>query len=125
MPPISLTDAAARQIRRVSGADGIVRLDLERGGCAGMEYRMTREDAPRHGDLVVEDGPARLAIAPRAEMFLIGTVIDYSEGLLESGFRFDNPNVASQCGCGESVGFATGGSQSAARINRSPHASPG
>ena len=105
--PLTLTDAAHDRIRCIAGPDGIVRLDLERGGCAGMEYRMTREDAPHDGDIVVEQGATRLAVAPRAQMFLLGTVIDHVEGVLESGFRFNNPNVASQCGCGESVSFAT------------------
>jgi len=44
-------------------------------------------------------------IAPTAQMFLFGTVIDYETGLLESGFRFRNPNVADACGCGESIKF--------------------
>jgi iron-sulfur cluster assembly protein len=44
-------------------------------------------------------------IAPMAQMFLFGTVIDYETTLLESGFRFRNPNVAEACGCGESIKF--------------------
>ena len=50
-------------------------------------------------------GEARIIIAPMAQMFLFGTVIDYEVGLLESGFKFRNPNVSESCGCGESVKF--------------------
>ena len=45
-------------------------------------------------------------VAPMAQMFLLGSVIDYEVSLLESGFRFNNPNVTEECGCGESIKFA-------------------
>ena len=48
---------------------------------------------------------ARVLIAPLAQMFLLGTEIDYEETMLESGFKFRNPNVVESCGCGESVKF--------------------
>jgi iron-sulfur cluster assembly protein len=57
-------------------------------------------------DEVVEQDGARVMIAPMAQMFLIGTVIDYETSLLESSFRFRNPNVVDACGCGESIKFA-------------------
>jgi iron-sulfur cluster assembly protein len=60
---------------------------------------------PGPGDEVVEQDGARVMIAPMAQMFLFGTEIDYETGLLESGFRFHNPNVAEACGCGESIKF--------------------
>ena len=49
---------------------------------------------------------ARVMIAPMAQMFLIGTEIDYETSMLEAGFKFRNPNVVDACGCGESVKFA-------------------
>ncbi|MEO1549915.1 MAG: iron-sulfur cluster assembly accessory protein, partial [Pseudomonadota bacterium] len=54
---------------------------------------------------VVEDGHARVLIAPMAQMFLFGTQIDYEVSLLEAGFKFNNPNVTEACGCGESIKF--------------------
>ncbi|WP_372804347.1 HesB/IscA family protein, partial [Paracoccus seriniphilus] len=54
---------------------------------------------------VIEQGEARVMIAPMAQMFLFGTEIDYQTDLLESGFKFRNPNVTDSCGCGESVRF--------------------
>jgi len=56
-------------------------------------------------ELVEQDG-AKVMIAPMAQMFLFGTEIDYETSLLESGFRFNNPNVVEACGCGESIKFA-------------------
>ena len=54
---------------------------------------------------MIEDGSARVLIAPMAQMFLFGTEIDYQTSLLESGFAFNNPNVSEACGCGESIKF--------------------
>jgi len=56
-------------------------------------------------DEVVEQDGARVMIAPMAQMFLFGTEIDYEVSLLESGFKFNNPNVSEACGCGESIKF--------------------
>ena len=106
--PVTITPAAERQIARLmasKSAQGL-RIGLKKGGCAGMEYTMELTDAARPGDEVVEQGEARVMIAPTAQMFLFGTEIDYETGLLESGFRFRNPNVTDSCGCGESVSLA-------------------
>ena len=84
-----------------------LRIGLKKGGCAGMEYTMELTAAAQPGDEVVEQGAARVLIAPTAQMFLFGTEIDYETGLLESGFKFRNPNVTESCGCGESIKFDT------------------
>ena len=107
-PPVTLTPAASAQITRLMQREGAAgfRIGVKKGGCAGMEYTMELADAARPGDEVVEQGEARVMIAPTAQMFLFGTEIDYETGLLESGFRFRNPNVTDSCGCGESVSFA-------------------
>ena len=62
-------------------------------------------DAPDQMDEVVEQDGARVMIAPMAQMFLFGTEIHYETSLLESGFKFRNPNVEDACGCGESIKF--------------------
>ena len=54
---------------------------------------------------IFEQDGARVMIAPMAQMFLFGTEIDYTSSLLESGFKFNNPNVVDACGCGESIKF--------------------
>ena len=105
--PVSITPAAERQIARLMAAQSAsgLRIGLKKGGCAGMEYTMELAQTPAPGDEVVEQGAARVLIAPTAQMFLFGTEIDYESGLLESGVKFRNPNVTDSCGCGESVSF--------------------
>ena len=104
---VTMTQAAAAQIARLMEKDGHrgLRIGVKKGGCAGMEYTMdyvTEQDP--HDEVVEQDG-ARVLIAPMAQMFLFGTEIDYETSLLESGFKFNNPNVTDACGCGESIAF--------------------
>lgn len=104
---VSLTPAAAAQIARLmaKGGKAGLRIGVKKGGCAGMEYTMDYVDAVDPHDEMVEQDGARVLIAPMAQMFLFGTEIDYRTSLLESGFVFNNPNVAEACGCGESIKF--------------------
>ncbi|KGJ04128.1 iron-sulfur cluster assembly protein [Paracoccus halophilus] len=106
--PVSITPAAERQIARLMASKSAagLRIGLKKGGCAGMEYTMELAETAQPGDEVVEQGEARVLIAPTAQMFLFGTEIDYETDLLESGFKFRNPNVTDACGCGESVSFS-------------------
>ena len=105
--PITVTPAAAKQIVRLMAkqdATGL-RIGVKKGGCAGMEYTMDYvAEAEKHDEVVEVEG-ARVLIAPMAQMFLFGTEIDYETSLLESGFKFRNPNVVDACGCGESIKF--------------------
>ncbi|NDW51897.1 iron-sulfur cluster assembly accessory protein [Aliiroseovarius sp. PrR006] len=105
--PITMTPAAEAQIARLMEKDGHkgLRIGVKKGGCAGMEYTMDYVDEVEPHDEVVEQGDARVMIAPMAQMFLFGTEIDYEVSLLESGFKFNNPNVTEACGCGESIKF--------------------
>ena len=104
---VTMTDAAASQIARLMAKDGHegLRIGVKKGGCAGMEYTMEYVTEVDPLDEVVEQDGARVMIAPMAQMFLFGTQIDYEVSLLESGFRFNNPNVTEACGCGESIKF--------------------
>ncbi|WP_101067844.1 HesB/IscA family protein [Roseovarius salinarum] len=104
---VTMTPAAVEQIRKLMERDGHqgLRIGVKKGGCAGMEYTMDYVAETDPNDEVVEQDGARVMIAPMAQMFLFGTEIDYSVGLLESGFTFKNPNVAEACGCGESIKF--------------------
>ena len=106
--PVTLTPRAVDQIARLMQRENAagVRIGVKKGGCAGMEYTMEIAAEAGPMDIVVEEGSARVLIAPMAQMFLLGTEIDYETGLLESGFKFRNPNVTEACGCGESVKFA-------------------
>ena len=111
--PVSITEAAAAHIKSLmSRKDSFgLRIGLKKGGCAGMEYTMEMADKAAPSEEVVEKDGARVLIAPMAQMYLFGTEIDYETGLLESGFKFRNPNVADACGCGESVSFSIPGTR--------------
>ncbi|WP_457650115.1 HesB/IscA family protein [Profundibacter sp.] len=104
---VSMTPAAAKQISKLMAEKGHqgLRIGVKKGGCAGMEYTMDYVDEVDPMDEVVEQDGARVMIAPMAQMFLFGTEIDYETSLLESGFKFRNPNVTEACGCGESIKF--------------------
>ncbi|MEM6305356.1 MAG: iron-sulfur cluster assembly accessory protein [Pseudomonadota bacterium] len=104
---VNITEKAAKQIVKLMAAEGHhgLRIGVKKGGCAGMEYTMEYVDEADPNDEVVEQDGARVMIAPMAQMFLFGTEIDYEVSLLESGFKFNNPNVTEACGCGESIKF--------------------
>lgn len=104
---VTMTPAAIKQIARLMNKEGHagLRIGVKKGGCAGMEYTMDYvTDRDPHDEVVEKDG-AVVMIAPMAQMFLFGTEIDYEVSLLESGFKFNNPNVSDACGCGESIKF--------------------
>ena len=104
---ISLTDRAAERIKHIMSSAKTpkigVRLGVKNGGCAGMEYTMDYADARDPLDEVVEDKGVMILIEPKAVLFLLGTEMDYEEGVMSSGFIFNNPNQTDACGCGESV----------------------
>ena len=104
---VTMTPKAAAQIATLMAKDGHegLRIGIKKGGCAGMEYTMEYVTEVNPHDEVVEQDGARVMIAPMAQMFLFGTEIDYEITLLESGFKFKNPNVTEACGCGESIKF--------------------
>jgi iron-sulfur cluster assembly protein len=104
---VTMTPKATHQIAKLMQSAGHagLRIGVKKGGCAGMEYTMAYVEATDPNDEVVEQDGARVMIAPMAQMFLFGTEIDYETTLLESGFKFRNPNVTEACGCGESIKF--------------------
>ncbi len=104
---ITLTDRAAERIKLIMSRAETptvgVRLGVKNGGCAGMEYTMDYAEARDPLDEVVEDKGVMILIEPKAVLFLLGTQMDYEEGVMSSGFIFNNPNQTDACGCGESV----------------------
>jgi iron-sulfur cluster assembly protein len=104
---IKLTETAVSHINKLMETNEYfgLRVGVKKGGCAGMEYTMEYVTEADKNDEVIEQNGARVLIAPMAQMFLFGTEIDYETSLLESGFKFKNPNVTEACGCGESIKF--------------------
>tara|TARA_X000001036_G_C20656394_1_gene797158 strand:+ start:1349 stop:1672 length:324 start_codon:yes stop_codon:yes gene_type:complete len=79
-----------------------IKLGIETKGCSGLSYNMEFVDQPTEGDELLTINDINIYIDPKATLFLLGTVMDYEEGVLESGFKFINPNEKGRCGCGES-----------------------
>jgi iron-sulfur cluster assembly protein len=102
---VSLTDAAAARVQEImaKGAKPYLRVGVNNGGCAGMEYTLDYADAPDAFDELVEDRGVRILVKADAVLFLLGSEIDYEVGRLSSKFVFRNPNQTDACGCGESV----------------------
>ena len=101
---MKVTDAAAARIAELMArGEGVgLRVGVKNGGCAGMEYTMDFVTAAGPMDEVVEQDGARVIVPPMAQMFLIGTEMDFVEEKFKSGFVFNNPNAKGTCGCGES-----------------------
>jgi iron-sulfur cluster assembly protein len=101
-----MTDAAAQRVSDILAANpgnAGLRIGVKKGGCAGMEYsvELASEGKPRED--MVEQGAARVFVAPEAVLYLLGTEMDFEQTALRTGFTFKNPNQTSACGCGESV----------------------
>jgi iron-sulfur cluster assembly protein len=91
-----------------------VRLAVKDGGCNGYEYDIKIANAPKPDDQIVESGSLKVFIDPKSAPLLEGIVVDYIDSLLESGFKFTNPNATDTCGCGKS--FQTAGDCSPAGV---------
>ena len=102
---VTLTDAAAARVREIMAGSGkaYLRVGVNNGGCAGMEYTMDYAEAPEAYDELVEDRGVQILVKADAVMFLLGSEIDYETTRLASKFVFRNPNQTDACGCGESV----------------------
>lgn len=79
-----------------------IRVGVSDGGCSGYQYTLDIADAPQEGDLVEQQGKVRIYVDPQSASLINGVVIDFVEGLMESGFKFSNPNATDTCGCGQS-----------------------
>ena len=78
-----------------------LRILVEKGGCAGMQYIM-KIDSENLGDVLIEEGGGRVLLDPESAKFIAGSELDYCEDLVGTGFRLNNPKAARSCGCGTS-----------------------
>lgn len=108
-PPMSaleVTETAAAKIKEIREAEAIestyaLRVKVMGGGCAGFQYDLYF-DEPAEGDNHFESQGVKLVCDQMSFMYLMGTSIDYVEGLQGAGFKFNNPNTTGSCGCGSS-----------------------
>ncbi len=105
MAHLSITPAAAEQIRHVLGERGHglgLRVTVKPSGCSGYSYVLDFADEAANDDVSFEEHGARVFVEPQALGMLDGSEVDYVSEGLNRFFRFNNPNVKDECGCGES-----------------------
>jgi iron-sulfur cluster assembly accessory protein len=103
---LRITPVAATKVNEIREAEGIegnmaLRLRVVGGGCAGFSYDLYF-DEPTEVDRQFEVAGVKCVVDEMSLMYLVGTEVDYVEGLQGAGFKFQNPNVKSTCGCGSS-----------------------
>jgi iron-sulfur cluster assembly protein len=107
-PQISVTPRAAQQIkaqlarRAQTNPQSGVRLGVKGGGCSGMSYVIEYCDQPRAKDALFEVEGAKIYVDRKSLVYLNGTTFDFVDTFQQKGFKFVNPQVKSECGCGES-----------------------
>ncbi|MET0088731.1 MAG: iron-sulfur cluster assembly protein IscA [Candidatus Thiodiazotropha sp.] len=104
---ITITAAAAQRVQTFLANRGKglgIRLAVRTSGCSGMAYEMEFVDEIQNDDQVFEDRGVKVIIDAKSLVYLDGTEVDYAREGLNEGFKFNNPNAKSACGCGESFG---------------------
>ncbi len=103
---ITLTDAAIGVIKNLLVQKNVpdygLRVFVSGGGCSGLQYGMALEPEARPYDNVFEQGGVKVFVDPTSMMYLNQATIDYEDSLMGGGFKIDNPNAVSACGCGHS-----------------------
>ncbi len=104
--PLAVTELAADKVREIRGQENIeahyaLRVKVMGGGCSGFQYDLYF-DEQQEGDYEFESNGVKLISDQMSFMYLMGTTIDYVEGLQGAGFKFNNPNTTGSCGCGSS-----------------------
>jgi iron-sulfur cluster assembly accessory protein len=108
---VSLTPAAAEKIRTLMAEESdvsVLRVAIEGGGCSGFQYGLGFDRDAQEGDHEFECEGVRVVVDPFSVPYLTGARVDYLETIQESGFKIDNPNAVSSCGCGHSFQVAEG-----------------
>lgn len=104
---IQVTDRAKSRIMELRkseghGEDYNVRVSVKGGGCSGLMYDLSFDDQTQEKDEIFEDKGVKILVDKKSILYLLGTTLDFSDGLNGKGFQFINPNASRTCGCGES-----------------------
>lgn len=104
---ITLTERAAVKVRELLEREGrphvALRLRVTAGGCSGLRYGLSFDEV-QDADHELERHGVRVVVDPKSAPHLADCILDYADDLQESGFKIENPNAATTCGCGESFG---------------------
>ena len=104
---VEITEKAAEKIKYFATKDGVsnnvgLRVAVKGGGCSGMTYDLDITNEERESDKVVEQFGVKVMVDKKSYIYLVGTVLDFSDGLNGKGFTFEHPNAKKACGCGTS-----------------------
>jgi len=104
---IFISDKAKTRVGNIMEKDGLgedyfIRVSVTSGGCSGLSYDMTFDNEMKPGDETFVDKGMKLVVDPKSILYLLGTTLDFSDGLDGKGFYFENPNASRTCSCGES-----------------------
>ncbi len=104
---INITDKAKDRIHQLRQDEGYsdrhqVRVSVKGGGCSGLMYDLDFDDQTSDNDHIYEDKGVKIYVDKKSLLYLMGTTLDFSDGLNGKGFQFINPNASRTCGCGES-----------------------
>lgn len=104
---VTITDKAKEKLLQLRAGEGKdesyhLRVAVKGGGCSGLMYDLSFDNQMQPGDEVFEDKGIKILVDKRSLLYLLGTTLDYSDGLNGKGFQFINPNASRTCGCGES-----------------------
>jgi iron-sulfur cluster assembly accessory protein len=102
---VSLTPAAAAKIQGLMAEEtdvSVLRVAIEGGGCSGFQYGLGFDRGAQEGDHEFQCEGVTVVVDPFSAPYLRGATVDYLETIQESGFKIDNPNAVSSCGCGHS-----------------------
>ena len=104
---ITITDSAKQRLflllKNEEGKKKYVRVGVESGGCSGLSYKLSFDDTKNNNDELIENNEIKLLINKKSLLYLVGTSLEFSDGLNGKGFVFNNPNANRTCGCGESL----------------------
>jgi iron-sulfur cluster assembly protein len=102
---ISLTENAAKRVEKYLANRGKglgLRLGVRTTGCSGMAYTLEFVDEQQGDDIMFESHGVKVFVDPKSLVYIDGTELDFAKEGLNEGFKFNNPNVKDECGCGES-----------------------
>jgi iron-sulfur cluster assembly protein len=104
---ISVTEKAKERIISLRqeenrAAESNIRVSVKGGGCSGLMYDLGFDDKVNPADQVFEDKGIKILVDKKSLLYLLGTTLDFTDGLNGKGFQFINPNATRTCGCGES-----------------------
>ena len=104
---IQISETAAKKLSNLKSDEGkpseaFLRVEVKKGGCSGLSYKMDFDTVARDGDKTFESNGQKITVDPQSLLYLLGLTLDYSGGLNGKGFVFDNPNATKNCGCGSS-----------------------